>query len=202
MIKTICSAITTIALLSSSFFAKATIEIGSPMPIPSRLMKSTTGEMVSLDKVKARNGLIVMFSCNTCPFVVKSQERTLEMIELAKAKGFGFIIINSNEGQRKEEDSFEEMIKYAEQQRYSVPYVLDEHAEMADRFGAKRTPEVFLFNAQGILAYTGAMDDNPANPKEAKIIFLRKAMDAVMVSKPCEPSVTKSIGCGIKRVAE
>lgn len=200
MIKTITSALATIALLCTTYSANAVIKIGESIPMPGKMMRATNGKMVSLEQVKTPKGLVVMFSCNTCPFVVKSQDRTREMMEFAKAKGFGFIIINSNEGQREEEDSFDEMIKYAKSQRYNnVPYVEDVKSELANLFGATRTPEVFLFNGDGKLAYTGAMEDNPSNPKESKVLYLRMAMDAVAAGRPCEPSTTKSIGCGIKR---
>lgn len=199
MIKTISVAFATVTLAAATFSAHAALEIGSAIPQADKPMKATNGKMITLQQAKGEKGLIVMFSCNTCPFVIKSQARTHEMMELAKAKGFGFIIINSNEAQRDDEDSYDAMKKYAEQQKYNVPYVVDEKSAMADLFGATRTPEVFLFNAEGTLAYRGAMEDNPINPKASKEMFLRMAIDAVANGKSAAPNTTKSIGCGIKR---
>jgi thioredoxin-related protein len=162
-------------------------------------MKSTDGKQVSLNNAKTDNGLIVMFSCNTCPYVIKSQSRTKEVMEYAKAHEIGMVIINSNEAQRGEADSYEAMVKYAKKQGYTVPYVVDEKSKLADAFGASHTPEVFLFDANGKLIYKGAMEDSPGSPADSKEMYLKKAMDNMLAELPVDPNTTKSIGCSIKR---
>lgn len=175
------------------------LEIGSSMPMADKTMKSVDGKEVSLDKARTKNGLLVMFSCNTCPYVIKSQDRTKEMMKYAAGKGIGMVVINSNEAKRNEDDSYEAMKEYGKKQSYSAPYVVDQASALADAFGATRTPEVFLFDKDGKLVYKGAMEDNPSNPGESKSMYLKDAMDNMLTGKQIEPNTTKSIGCTIKR---
>lgn len=193
------------AVLMSSFaFAQnniTSIEIGSKVPMSDVKMKSTTKDAVSLDDIKTDKGLLVMFSCNTCPYVIKSQARTKEMMAYAKEKGIGMIVINSNEAKRDDDDSYKAMAKYAKAEGYNVPYAVDENSALANAFGATRTPEVFLFDANGVLMYKGAMEDNPAKPAESKEMFLKDAIDKMEAGVKPDPNSTKSIGCTIKRVS-
>lgn len=177
-----------------------TLPIGSPMPFAGRpLIDVSDQHAVYLDSVAGPNGLLVMFSCNTCPYVVKSQARTLEMVAFAKCHEIPVVIINSNEAQRDADDSPVAMKNYAGAQGYTVPYVLDPGSEAANRFGATRTPEVFLFNKDRRLVYKGAMEDNPASPAESKKFYLKDAITNLVAGKPIDPLVTKSVGCSIKR---
>lgn len=175
------------------------IAIGSEMPKADQKMRSVDGKDISLDQAKSKKGLLVMFSCNTCPYVVKSQARTKEMMSYAMSQGLGMVIVNSNEAQRDNDDSYKDMKAYADKQGYKVPYVVDKGSELANAFGATRTPEVFLFDASGKLVYHGAMEDNPSNPSESKQMFLKAAIDNMLAGKPADPDNTRSIGCSIKR---
>lgn len=177
------------------------IDVGSSLPMADKVVKSTSNKDVTLAGSKSDKGLIVMFSCNTCPYVVKSQARTKEVMDYAKAKGLGMVIVNSNEAKRDDDDSKNAMAKYAKKQGYTVPYVIDENSAMANAFGATRTPEVFLFDASGKLVYKGAMEDNPTNPSESKSLFLKDAIDNMLSGKTIDPNSTKSIGCTIKRAS-
>jgi peroxiredoxin len=177
------------------------LAIGSDIPKAGLKRAMINGGQVSLNDAKTRKGLLVMFSCNTCPYVIKSQARTKEMMEYAKKRGIGMVIVNSNEAQRDDEDSPEAMKAYAGSQGYNIPYLNDVSSELANAFGATRTPEVFLFDGNGKLVYKGAMEDNPSNPSESKQIFLKAAIDNLVDGKPIDPNTTKSIGCGIKRVS-
>lgn len=176
------------------------IEIGSNIPMADAGMKSIDGKSVTLSKATTKQGLLVMFSCNTCPFVIKSEARTKEVIDYATRHNIGMVIINSNAAQRGKEDSYNAMSAYAKKQGYKVPYVVDDKSKVADAFGATRTPEVFLFDGNGKLVYKGAMEDNPSNPAESKEMFLKVAIDNMLAGKPANPNSTKSIGCTIKRM--
>lgn len=177
------------------------IEIGAKIPMAETPMQSIDKKEISLNDAKTNNGLLVMFSCNTCPIVVKSQARTIEMLAYAKEKGIGVVIVNSNEARRGEGESLKDMTKYAKTQGYNVPYVYDNQSKMADAFGAARTPEVFLFDGNGTLMYKGAMEDNPTSPSESQHLYLKNAMDQMAIGMVPDPSSTKSIGCGIKRAS-
>lgn len=184
--------------LSTAFAQDASLAIGSKLPQETEALKATDGKTYTLGKQLTGKGLIVMFSCNTCPYVIKSQARTKEVMQLAKEKGLGMVIINSNTAQRDEADSYTAMEKYAKSQGYAVPYLLDE-GKLVTAFGATRTPEVFLFNPKGELVYKGAMEDNPAKPSESKTMYLSEAVNNLISGKAIDPATTRSIGCSIKR---
>jgi len=177
------------------------IEIGQTIPKSTVKMQTIGKGSIALNDVKTRKGLLVMFSCNTCPYVIKSQNRTKEMMDYATSRGIGMVIVNSNEAYRNEDDSYDAMKKYSKEQGYKVPYVIDKNSEVADAFGATRTPEVFLFDGEGKLIYKGAMEDNPANPTESTQLYLQSAIDNMLAGKAVDPASTKSIGCSIKRKA-
>jgi hypothetical protein len=86
----------------------------------------------------------------------------------------------------------------AEEMGYSFPYVLDEGSKLAEAFGATRTPDVFLFNADMELVYRGAIDDNARDAEAVESRYLFDAMTAMVSGNEIEPKVTKSIGCTIK----
>src|SRR5688572_27712741 len=130
----------------TAFKTSELIPIGSALPKADVKMKDVSGKDVTLKSASGENGLLVMFSCNTCPYVVKNQERTVEICNYAKKNGFGVIILNSNEAYRTGDDSYDEMKSYAASQKYNWYYTVDKNHEIADAFGANRTPECFLFD--------------------------------------------------------
>jgi peroxiredoxin len=177
------------------------LEIGSAIPKSDVKMPDVNGKEVSLADAKGQNGLLVIFSCNTCPYVKLSESRIKELSAVAKRNAVGMILINSNEAQRDGDDSFEAMKKYAAAQGYDFSYVLDKNSAVADAFGATRTPHCFLFDKKG-LVYRGAIDDNIKDPADAKEHFLKDAIAAVASGKPVKNPSTKSVGCTIKRLEE
>ena len=153
----------------------------------------------SLKSLQKKNGLLVIFTCNTCPFVIKNQERTREMLQFAERNEVGVALLNSNEAQREKEDSEDAMKVYGQEQDYPN-YLIDKNHTLADYFGAGHTPEVYLFNAEGNLVYLGAMDDSPADPSAARQMYLKEAISKSVEGKVIEPNTTKSLGCSIKRL--
>ena len=178
------------------------LPIGSPMPKAEVKMKTVDGKEVSLSDVKGKNGLLVMFSCNTCPYVVKNQSRTAEACKYAMSKDFGVIILNSNEATRSGGDSFDEMKEYAKDQSYSWKYAVDKNSELADAFGASRTPECYLFDKNGKLVYHGAIDDNPSDASNVSRKHLIAAIDESHAGKEVTQKQSRSVGCGIKRLGD
>jgi thioredoxin-related protein len=177
--------------------AQHSLDINATLPGGNISMIGTDHKQYTLNDVMTKKGLLVMFSCNTCPYVIKSQPRTKEMIALAQKNGLGIAIINSNIGQRNEQDSYDAMIKYATEQGYTVPYLVDD-GPMVTAFGATHTPEVFLFNAGGTLVYKGAMEDNPSDPGKSSKFYLKDAINNLAANKTINPNTTHSIGCTIK----
>lgn len=191
-----------VVLITASAFKLADyteLEIGKAIPSADVKMMDISGKEVSLSDAKGENGLLVMFSCNTCPYVKLSESRIKELAKLTKANKIGFILLNSNEAQRADEDSFDEMKKYAKAQGYDFYYTVDKNSAIANAFGASRTPHCFLFDKKG-LAYRGAIDDNIKSASEAKELYLKDAIAAVGAGKPVKTNSSKSVGCSIKRV--
>lgn len=178
------------------------LEIGKAIPDADVKMMDVSGKEVSLSDSKGKNGLLVIFSCNTCPYVKLSESRVKELGLLTEKSKVGMILINSNEAQRSDDDSFEAMKNYAKAQGYTFRYVLDKNSLIANSFGATRTPHCFLFDKDGKLVYRGAIDDNIKDPNDAKEHYLKDAVTAVASGKPVKTNSTKSIGCSIKRLDE
>ncbi len=194
-------AIIAATLLSGNTFAqKKSLQPGDILPTANETMKNAGfGPDMDYQKAAGKNGLLVIFSCNTCPFVVKNENTITKTLEYAKSNNIGVTIINSNEAKRDGDDSYDAMKKYARSQSYSVPYLVDNSSKLADAFGANHTPELFLFDNSNKLVYKGAMNDNPGNPQDAKEMYIFSAIDAVVAGKTPNPQTTKSIGCSIKR---
>ena len=175
------------------------LPIGSTMPKAELKMKDVSGKEISMKDAVKEKGVLVMFSCNTCPYVIKNQERTIAISDYAQKMNVGVIILNSNEAQRADDDSFDEMKAYAKEQKYNWNYVVDKNHEIADAFGANRTPECFLFDKELKLVYHGAIDDNPSDASAVGRHHLQEAINELSAGKDISVKESKSVGCTIKR---
>ncbi|MBO9681336.1 MAG: thioredoxin family protein [Flavisolibacter sp.] len=192
------SVLAAIGLLAFNYIGE--LPIGGQLPKADVKMKDISGKEITLKDAKKSNGLLVMFSCNTCPYVVKNEDRTREICQYALDNNIGVILINSNEEQRSSDDSYDAMKKYAEKNSYKWYYVIDKNSELADAFGANRTPENFLFNKDGKLVYHGATDDNPGDAGAVNRKHLREAIDEMLNGKDVSVKTSRSVGCTIKRI--
>jgi len=190
-----------LALLSffPSRVAEGVLPIGATMPKADVAMKDVSGKNISLGEAKGENGLLVMFSCNTCPYVIRNQDRTKEVCGYAANRKLGVVLLNANEGDREGGNSFVEMQAYAKSQGYTWYYALDGKSVLADAFGASRTPECYLFDKKGILVYHGAIDDSPGDPSQVKRHHLQSAIDEMVAGKEVTVKETRSVGCSINR---
>jgi peroxiredoxin len=173
------------------------LNVGDKAPSTNVKMKNVDGREVSIADVAGKEGTLVIFSCNHCPFVKAWQGRIASIGNAAKGKGVGVIVINPNDPAAYAEDSFDEMQKRAQQLGFTFPYVADATSDVARAFGATRTPEAFLFGKDGKLVYHGAIDDSKEADQVAKR-FLQDAIDAVTAGKDIPVKETKFVGCGIK----
>ena len=199
MKRIIFSVAAVMAVCLMAFTFSAVLPIGSAMPKADQKLKDISGKEISMKEAKKENGLLVMFSCNTCPYVIKNQQRTLEVAQYAQKMNLGVIILNSNEALRTNEDSYDAMKNYAKEQGYKWNYVVDQNNEIADAFGANRTPECFLFNKDLKLAYHGAIDDNPSDASAVSRHHLQMAIDELVAGKDISVKESRSVGCTIKR---
>ena len=199
MKKVILSLVAMSTIAALSFTTIDTLQIGGTMPKQETKMQDISGKEVSIKDVMKENGVLVMFSCNTCPYVIKNEERIRTINKFALENNVGVIVLNSNEAYRTKDDSFEAMQAYAKEQQFNWSYVIDKNHEVADAFGANRTPECFLFNNQMTLVYHGAIDDSPADVSAVKRIHLKEAINELKVGKEISVKESKSVGCSIKR---
>jgi thioredoxin-related protein len=193
-------------LLNTAFILSAYIcsgqvvlPVGSALPKAEIKMKDVSGSLVSLGEAKATNGLLVVYYSNTCPFVAKNLGRLTAISEALTDKNIGVILLNSNEANRNSGEGYADMQAYAKQHGLKWYYVLDSNNELADAFGATRTPECFLFDASGKLVYHGALDDSPADMQKVTREHLKKAMEEMLSGKEVTVKESRSVGCSIHR---
>ena len=198
--KKILFTVTAIAAFAALAFTTGDpLQIGSTMPKADLKMQDISGKNIAMKDAKKENGVLVMFSCNTCPYVVKNQQRTLAISKYATENKVGVIILNSNEALRGDEDSYAAMQAYAKAQGYKWNYVVDKNHEVADAFGANRTPECFLFDKNLKLVYHGAIDNSPQDASAITRLHLKEAINEVVAGKEVTVKESRSVGCTIKR---
>ena len=170
-------------VVSISIAASAyALNVGDKAPSTSVKMKGVDGKELSIADVAGKEGTLVIFSCNHCPYVKAWQGRIASIGNAAKGKGVGVIVINSNDPAAYAEDSFSEMQKRAQQLGFTFPYVVDATSDVARAYGATRTPEAFLFDKGGKLVYHGAIDDSKEADQVTKH-YLQDAIDALVGGK-------------------
>lgn len=178
------------------------LNLGDKAPKTDLKMTNIDGKDVTLNDLKMKNGLCVIYSCNTCPWVIAWEDRYNELYKMCKANNIGFVLVNSNEAKRGNADSMEEMQAHAKEKGYAdFAYVVDKNHVLADAFGATKTPDVFLFDGKMQLAYKGAIDDNSKNKGAVEETYLLDAVKAVAAGNAPEPGSTKALGCSIKRTS-
>lgn len=185
------------------------LAIGSKAPLADVLMMNVNGTQMSLNTAAGPNGLLVVFSCNTCPFVVGNGEKSdgwegryNETGRFAKENGVAMVLVNSNEAKRNNHDSMDAMEAHAKDNNYGMPYLLDANHQLADAFGALKTPHVYLFDGDMNLVYRGSIDDNVSDAEAVSARYVQDAITAVANGKPVGVAETKAIGCSIKRVSK
>ncbi|MCX5660593.1 MAG: thioredoxin family protein [Planctomycetota bacterium] len=173
-----------------------TLSLGAAAP--DFRLPGVDGKNYSLADFKEAKALIVVFSCNHCPFVVGSVERMKKLVVDYAPRGVRMVAINSNETEKHPADSFEHMKTNAKEKGLNFPYVRDDSQDVARAYGALRTPHFYVFDAARKLAYTGRMDDNPREPGKETTHELRDALDAVLAGKAPAVALTNPVGCNVK----
>lgn len=188
-------ALAAVVLAVSVAFASAgadRLAIGAKAPMADVRMLNVDGHEFSINDVVGEKGTLVVFTCNTCPASVDYEERLAAYSKALKDKEVGVIWINPNDPARNGE-SYEDMQKRAEERGFVFPYVVDAGSDVARAFGASRTPEVFLFDAEGSLAYTGGIDDS-RNLEQVEQHFLKDAATAMLAGDDIAVRESRAIG--------
>jgi len=174
------------------------LALGSKAPMADAAMKGVDSKSLTIAQAAGKKGTLVVFTCNACPWVKGWESRISEVGNAAHKAGIGVIAINSNDPSKNAEDGYDEMKKRAKKLGFKFPYVVDATSDVARAFGATRTPEAFLFDAEGKLVYHGTIDDSPRDASTVKEAYLRQAVDAVVAGQSVPVAETKSLGCTIK----
>ena len=185
-------------IIGFTFLIAGELEIGSTMPLKDLELADISGKNITLATAKGDAGTLVVFSCNTCPWVIRWEDRYVSLSNTYAQKGIGMIAVNSNAARFGGEDSLEEMLEHAKNNGYNFPYAQDPESELASAFGATKTPHIYLFDGEDKLVYRGAIDDNAKNAKKVDVPFLANAIDALLAGNPINPQTTKALGCSIK----
>jgi len=182
-----------------SFKPADPLPIGASLPKGDLQLNEISGKQITLRESIGANGLLVMFSCNTCPVVVANQGRTVQVSQNALKNNIGVVLLNSNEADRNGKESLKAMKAYADKHKYAWHYAEDKNSVLADAFGANRTPECFLFDKNGKLVYHGAIDDSPQDGDRVNRNHLTQAIEELINGKEISVKKSRSVGCSIKR---
>lgn len=164
-------------------------------------LKNIDGNMVSLSDYKDAKGFIVTFTCNTCPYAVMYEDRIVALDKKYAELGYPVIAIMPNNTDVKPDDNLEAMKVRAAEKGFTFPYLIDKKQEVYPKFGATKTPHVFVLQKtkQGNeVKYIGAIDDNYKDASAVTTRYVENAVDALLNGKDIKETETRAIGCGIK----
>lgn len=199
----ILSLLTLIVVMSAFTVSKITVadgyEIGD-IADDFRLM-NIDGKMVSLADYKNAKGYIVTFTCNTCPYAVGYEDRIIALNNKYASKGYPVIAIMPNNPDVQPGDSMEKMKERAQSKGFTFPYLMDEGQTVYPKYGATKTPHVFVLqktNKGNVVKYIGAIDDNYQDASAVKTKYVENAVDALLNGSDVPEKETRAIGCTIK----
>lgn len=200
--KTLKSILLVVLFVSTAAFTLKTVkgyEVGDT--IEDFSLKNVNGKMVSLADYDAAKGFVIVFTCNTCPYSVANEDRIIALDKKYKPKGFPVIAINPNDPTVVADDSFDKMIVRAKEKGFTFPYLLDEGQKVYPKFGATKTPHVYIVSKKTMkVEYIGAIDDSSRNPDRVSEKYVENALDALLKGNKPKKTTTRAIGCSIKTI--
>ncbi|QNM86930.1 thioredoxin family protein [Polaribacter pectinis] len=199
--KVLKSILVLLVFISATAFTFKTADSGYKIgdTIEDFTLKNVDEEMISLSDYEEVKGFIIIFTCNTCPYSVANEDRINALYNKYENKGFSVIAINPNDPSVVPDDSFEKMQVRAEEKKFKFPYLLDEGQKVYPKFGATKTPHVYIVTKNDMkVQYIGAIDNNSRNPEAVTEKYVENAVDALLAGKKIEKTETSAIGCSIK----
>jgi peroxiredoxin len=164
-------------------------------------LKNIDGKIKTLADYKDKKGIIIIFTCNHCPFSVSYEDRIIALQTKYAALGYPVVAINPNDAKAYPIDSYENMQERAQDKGFNFDYLHDESQEVAKTFGATNTPHVYIVSNQNSffkVEYTGAIDDNSYEPESVRYRHIENAVEQLLKETPVTVNKTKAVGCGIK----
>ena len=203
--KTINKTILAFAILTMMSFTIGSMNdgVGVGDKAPAFDLPNIDGKRYSFENIKDANGnkpkgYIVIFTCNTCPYAQANEQRIIDLHTRYAPKGYPVVAIQPNSAAKSPGDSFEKMKSNAKNKGFGFLYLYDEKQEVSPKYGATKTPEVYLVDANLTVRYHGAIDDSVRDPDAVEEKFLENAIAALENNEKIAPAETKAIGCGIK----
>lgn len=196
----------TALLIFTAFFSQAqsnTLQAGQAAP--DFKLKNVDNKEVSFASYPDAKGFIVVFTCNTCPYAIAYEQRIIDLDKKFRPQGYPVIAINPNDPEASTADTFDKMQEHAKEKKYTFPYLFDKGQVVTDQYGAKRTPHLFIVSKTQkgtVVEYTGAIDNDPEGNKEEKIKYVEEVISSLKNNQKPALTVTKEIGCTVKRKAK
>ena len=168
--------------------------LGINEPAPDFTLPATDGQTYSLASFSGKKAIVLVFTCNHCPYARAYDDRLSALVDEFANRGVGFLAINSNDAANYPDDSFEKMAERS----LNYPYAQDESQETAAAYGAVCTPHFFILNEPRRVVYEGRLDDNWKEPDQVRHPDLKEAIQAVLADEPVPHPNTNPMGCSIK----
>jgi peroxiredoxin len=158
----------------------------------------TDGKTYSLVDFADAKGLVIVFTCNHCPYAQAAWPVLIDLAQNYQEKGIQFVAINPNDPVRYPEDSFEKMKDLVSEWGIDFPYLWDETQKVAKKYKAQCTPDIYVFNKNRTLFYHGRINDNWQNPDQVTEENLKDALEELLGGKLLPEHQPPSMGCSIK----
>lgn len=189
-----------LAAFSAQAQSPAEIPLGSEFPATQVQLSRVGGGQATLGSLQGSQGTVVVFWSNQCPWVEKYEDRLTALVNDFSGRGVGFVLINSNDPSAYPQESAQQSAQRQADSGYpsALVYLSDPGSDVAEAFGAQRTPHVFIFDANGMLVYVGTIDDSPGDAGNATEPYLRRSLEALVAGNSIPVPKTKAFGCTIK----
>ncbi len=188
-----------IVLLATAFISKKNNGYKIGDTVEDFRLKNIDGKMVSLSDYTEAKGFIIIFTCNMCPYSVAYEDRIIALDKKYKNLGYPVIAINPNDPRASRGDSFRDMKIRAQEKGFTFPYLFDEGQKVYPKFGATRTPQVYIVSKPNmILEYIGAIDNSSRNINAVTKKYAENALERLLAGKKPKKTKTRAIGCTIK----
>ncbi|GHC53187.1 thioredoxin family protein [Ulvibacter litoralis] len=163
-------------------------------------LQNVDGNLFSLSDIEGAKGFIVVFTCNECPFAKMYEDRLITLHNEYAPKGYSVVAINPNVSENNEKESFEAMQNRAKEKQFTFPYLADIDHDIFPKYGAVRTPHVFLLDKELKVQYIGTIDDNARSSEDVKVKYVENAIQSLENGEKPNPNFTKAIGCPVKAI--
>lgn len=161
-------------------------------------LPGTDGKTYSIGSFKAAKAVVIIFTCNHCPYALAIWPRLIDFQKRFAGRGVQLVGINPNDAQNYPDDHPDQMKKRAAEWGINFPYLFDETQEIARAYDAQCTPDIYVYDADRKLRYHGRFDDNWQEPKQVKRRELEEAVEGILDGRETSSKQNPSMGCSIK----